>query len=76
MAESGGVSPPYSRKNKKAREVVLMDSTNKPTVQGESIRLRLTKEMKEWLFEKSAKENRSVSDIMRSLIYSEMETGK
>lgn len=42
------------------------------TVSGESIRLRLTEEMKQWLFQKSEKENRPVSDIMRSLIRAEM----
>jgi hypothetical protein len=41
-------------------------------VRGESIRLRLTEGMKVWLFEKSVKEKRSVSDIMRSLIQAEM----
>lgn len=46
---------------------------NTPNVQGESIRLRLTAEMKEWLFKKSTDESRSVSDIMRSLIQAEMQ---
>lgn len=64
-----------SEKNKKPisidqRRKNAMD--NVKAVSGESIRLRLTEEMKRWLFEKSAKENRPVSDIMRSLIAAEM----
>lgn len=43
------------------------------TVEGESIRLRLTKEMKKWLFDKASKENKTVSAIMRELICVEME---
>lgn len=41
-------------------------------VSGESIRLRLTEDMKKWLFEKASRENKTVSSIMRSLIYAEM----
>lgn len=42
------------------------------TVGGESIRLRLTNDMKEWLFNKASCEDRTVSDIMRELIRREM----
>lgn len=42
-------------------------------VSGESIRLRLTEDMKKWLFEKAAKDRTTVSHIMRSLIYAEMQ---
>ena len=43
------------------------------TVSGESIRLRLTTEMKRWLFERAAKEHQTASDVMRTLIREEME---
>lgn len=49
-----------------------MNSNKQLSVSGESIRLRLTQDMKKWLFKKSEKENRTVSDIMRNLIQSEM----
>lgn len=42
------------------------------TVSGQSIRLRLTDDMKKWLFDKASRENRTVSDLMRELISSEM----
>jgi predicted DNA-binding protein len=48
-----------------------MDS--KKTVGGESIRLRLTPELKKWLFDKSEKDGITVSEIMRNLIRAEME---
>lgn len=41
-------------------------------VSGESIKLRLTQDMKKWLFEKAAKEGKTVSSIMRSFISAEM----
>lgn len=60
-------------KNKKIKkEVISMNSNKQLSVSGESIRLRLTQDMKKWLFKKSEKENRTVSDIMRNLIQSEM----
>lgn len=42
------------------------------TVGGESIRLRLTEDMKRWLFDKASREDRTVSDVMRDLISNEM----
>lgn len=52
-----------------------MDSKNL-SVSGESIRLRLTEEMKKWLFNKASRENVSVSSIMRSCLAKEMEKEK
>lgn len=43
------------------------------TVGGETLRLRLTEDMKKWLFDKASHEDRTVSDIMRELIQREME---
>lgn len=42
------------------------------SVSGESIRLRLTEDMKKWLFDKAGRENKTVSTIMRELISAEM----
>ena len=42
------------------------------TVSGSSIRLRLTEDMKKWLFDKASREDRTVSDIMRELISNEI----
>ncbi len=42
------------------------------TVSGSSIRLRLTDDMKRWLFDRASREDRTVSDIMRELISNEM----
>ena len=50
-----------------------MYDTNNYSVGGESFRLRLTEEMKEWIFAKASREKRTVSDIMRELIRKEME---
>lgn len=54
------------------REVNPMRDKQNYTVGGESIRLRLTNDMKEWLFNKASCEDRTVSDIMRELIRREM----
>ena len=43
------------------------------TVGGSSIRLRLTEDMKKWLFDKASREDRTVSDVMRELIRKEMD---
>lgn len=45
-----------------------MREKNNYTVSGESIRLRLTEEMKRWLFDKASREGRTVSDVMRELV--------
>lgn len=42
------------------------------TVSGSSIRLRLTDDMKRWLFDKASREDRTVSEIMREMIENEM----
>lgn len=42
------------------------------TVSGSSIRLRLTDDMKRWLFDRASREDRTVSDIMREFISNEM----
>ena len=42
------------------------------SVSGESIRLRLTTEMKRWIFDKAAKEHSTASSVMRGLILKEM----
>jgi hypothetical protein len=48
-----------------------MENTN-PLVNGETFRLRLTQEMKEWLFKESARRHETVSGIMRDLVRAEM----
>jgi hypothetical protein len=52
-----------------------MENSN-PLVNGETFRLRLTHDMKEWLFETAAQRHTTVSDIMRSLVRAEMNKGK
>lgn len=47
--------------------------TNDP--KGDSIRVRLNDEMKAWLFQKSQKEKKSVSQLIRDLILKEMQSG-
>ncbi len=42
------------------------------SVSGESIRLRLTTEMKAWIFDKAARDHCTASHVMRSLILKEM----
>lgn len=49
-----------------------MSGENNLSVNGESIRLRLTQDMKKWLFDKAEKENKAVSAIMRDLITAEI----
>lgn len=39
-----------------------------PIVEGETFRIRLTKGMKEWLFDKAHRTDRTVSDIIREAI--------
>ena len=46
------------------------------SVSGQSIRLRLTTEMKRWIFDKASREERTASDVMRSLIVDAMEREK
>lgn len=74
------LSPTTNRKNKKPSNKNgkddFMENSKEMNVNGESIRLRLKQDMKKWLFEKSAREKRAVSDIMRSLISAEMEKEK
>lgn len=40
----------------------------KPRVDGETFRIRLTRDMKEWLFDKAHTTDRTVSDIIRDAI--------
>lgn len=53
-----------------------MQNKDNYTVTGQSIRLRLTEDMKKWLFDKASREDRTVSDIMRSLIWEKMNETK
>ena len=46
------------------------------SVSGQSIRLRLTTEMKRWIFDRASREERTASDVMRSLIEDAMEREK
>lgn len=39
---------------------------------GDSIRVRLNEDMKEWLFKKSEREKKTVSQIIRDLIVKDM----
>lgn len=43
---------------------------------GDSIRLRVNDDMREWLFKKSEKEKKSVSEIIRDLIRDDMVNGR
>ncbi len=49
-------------------------NTGRPTIdpKGESIRVRVNEEMKNWLFKNSQKEKKSVSQIIRDLIIDSM----
>ena len=53
-----------------------MYDKNNYSVSGQSFRLRLTEEMKKFLFDKAAVEGRTVSDIMRDLVAAEMRKTK
>lgn len=49
-----------------------MYNPNDLHVSGESIKLRLTEDMKKWLFQTAKEKDITVSHLMRSLIYKEM----
>ena len=63
------------KKFQKQKGVAMYDKNNY-SVSGQSFRLRLTEEMKKFLFNKAAVEGRTVSDIMRDLVAAEMRKTK
>lgn len=52
-------------------------NTGRPTIdpKGEDIRVRINYEMKQYLFQKSEKEKKSISQIIRDLIKEKMNGG-